>query len=302
MKKIFYLFLLTFLLNSLSLFSLQTEKFQSSSGVTFELTYRAIQPGEIIMAVLKESPSVKEVSIRFLGKEYFLRKRDNNSEPFVFIGLDLSLKPSLYIMKIYIKKKDSEWEYIQKKISVSVKEFPVKRLWVEEKFVFPPPEVQERIKRESEILGLVYSIVTPHWLAEGKFIIPTPGKVVPNFGEKRFFNNKPRSPHSGVDISSPYGTPVKASSSGKVVLARDLYFAGKTVIIDHGLGLFSLYCHFSQIKVKRGQFISKGEIIGKVGATGRVTGPHLHWGVKLLGSRIDPLSLLSLPLEAVSNK
>jgi murein DD-endopeptidase MepM/ murein hydrolase activator NlpD len=90
---------------------------------------------------------------------------------------------------------------------------------------------------------------------------------------------------------------VKASNSGEVVLAKELYFAGKTVIIDHGLGLFTLYCHFSNLRVKRGELVKKGAIIGEVGATGRVTGPHLHWGVKLWGARIDPFSLLSLPLD-----
>jgi murein DD-endopeptidase MepM/ murein hydrolase activator NlpD len=100
-----------------------------------------------------------------------------------------------------------------------------------------------------------------------------------------------------VDISAPTGTPVWASNSGEVALRSDLYFSGKTVIIDHGLGLFSLYCHFSKIKVKRGQVVRKGDIIGEIGATGRVTGPHLHWGVKILGDRVDPFSLLSLNFD-----
>jgi murein DD-endopeptidase MepM/ murein hydrolase activator NlpD len=97
-----------------------------------------------------------------------------------------------------------------------------------------------------------------------------------------------------VDISSPFGDPVKASNSGKVVVANDLYYAGKTVILDHGLGVFSLYCHFSEIAVELGDEVSKGGVIGKIGATGRVTGPHLHWGIRVLESRIDPLSLLAL--------
>lgn len=292
-KKILFLFLL----NPLFLLSLQNETLQSPSRVTFEFTWRTLQPGEVIMVVLRENPSVKKVTIRFLEREYQIGNRDAGLAHLAFIGLDLAVKPDSYIMKLYIEKIDGEWEIVQKEIPVFTKEFPVKRLWVEEKFVTPPPSMRERIKREAEILRLIYSVITPKWLGEGKFILPCSGEVKPNFGERRIYNNKPRSSHSGVDISSSYGDHVKASNSGKVVWANDLYFSGKTVIIDHGLGLFSLYCHFSKVKVKRGQFVRKGEVIGEIGATGRVTGPHLHWGVKLLGSRVDPFSIISLPLE-----
>lgn len=300
MKKVI-LFLFIFIsisfLNPLFLLSLQNETLQSPSGVTFEFNWRTLQPGEVIMVVLRENPSVKKVNIQFLGREYQLGNIDAGLAQFAFIGLDLGVKPDSYIMKVYIEKIDGNWEIVQKEITVFAKKFPIKKLWVDERFVTPPPSVRERIKREAEILGLIYSVVSPRWLGEGKFILPCSGEVNPNFGERRIYNNKPRSSHSGVDISSPYGDPVKASNSGKVVWANDLYFAGKTVIIDHGLGLFTLYCHFSKLKVKRGQFVRKGEVIGEIGATGRVTGPHLHWGVKLLRSRIDPFSLLSLPLD-----
>jgi len=174
------------------------------------------------------------------------------------------------------------------------REFPTKKLWVNERFVTPPEDSLERIKRESELLSAVYGMYTPMWLGEGAFIIPSDGELAPNFGERRFFNNQPRSPHSGIDISSPFGSDVKASNSGSVVVANDLYYAGKTVVIDHGLGVFSLYCHFSRIKVRIGDQISKGDVIGEVGATGRVTGPHLHWAFKVSGSRVDPMSLLDL--------
>jgi len=297
MKRSFFLFLLNFFLVSSSLLSFQKEYLHSSSGTILEFTYRALEPGEVIMVSLKDTPTVKEVTLQFLGKEYPLKKSDADLESFTFIGLDLDTEPDLHIMKVLIIEEGGTWEYIQKEIHVAAKEFPVRKLWVDEKFVTPPPEAWERIEREAEILSYIYRVNTPRWLGEGKFIIPTPHDVVPNFGERRIFNNNPRSPHSGVDISSPFGTPVKASNSGRVVLAKELYFAGKTVLIDHGLGLFTLYGHLSNIKVKRGEFVKKSEIIGEVGATGRVTGPHLHWGVKLLGSRIDPFSLLSLPFE-----
>jgi murein DD-endopeptidase MepM/ murein hydrolase activator NlpD len=104
----------------------------------------------------------------------------------------------------------------------------------------------------------------------------------------------PRSPHSGADFVSPEGTPIRAPNAGTIVLARDLYFSGNTVVIDHGLGLFSLVAHLSAMEVKEGETVDAGAIVGRVGATGRVTGPHLHWAVRANGARVDPLSLLAV--------
>jgi len=154
--------------------------------------------------------------------------------------------------------------------------------------------VRDRIAWEAELLHTLTSIITPRWLASGPFILPHDGRMAPNFGERRVYNNVPRSTHSGVDIAAPAGDPVRASNTGRVVLARELYFSGNTVILDHGLGLFTLYCHFSRIHVRRGDLVQKGDVIGFVGSTGRSTGPHLHWGARILRSRVDPLALLNL--------
>jgi murein DD-endopeptidase MepM/ murein hydrolase activator NlpD len=108
------------------------------------------------------------------------------------------------------------------------------------------------------------------------------------------FNGEPRSPHSGADFLSGTGTPIKAPNSGRIVAARELYFSGNTVIIDHGLGLFSMLAHLSQLDVREGDLVSAGQIVGLVGATGRVTGPHLHWALRVSGARIDPVSALAL--------
>jgi len=113
-------------------------------------------------------------------------------------------------------------------------------------------------------------------------------------GVRRVFNGQPRQPHAGADLLSPAGTPILAPSDGRVVLARDLYFTGNTVVIDHGLGLFSLFAHLSTIGVHAGDTVPGGATIGLVGATGRVTGPHLHWAMRLNGARVDPLSVLAL--------
>jgi murein DD-endopeptidase MepM/ murein hydrolase activator NlpD len=115
-----------------------------------------------------------------------------------------------------------------------------------------------------------------------------------NFGHRRIFNDQPRAPHSGTDLAASTGTAVGSSNAGRVVLAKNLFFSGNAVFVDHGLGLFSVYLHLSRIDVEVGEMVAPGQIIGLVGATGRVTGPHLHWGVRVLGARIDPFSLLDM--------
>ena len=297
MKKVFLLFLLFIYLNPICLFSLQEEQLLTPSGVTVDFVCRAFKPGEVIVVAIKDDSSVKNAWIRFLERRYPMGKSETNAGLLTFIGLDLGLKPGSYEMEIFIDKALGEREYIKKQISILAKEFPLKKLWVDEKFVTPPPEFNERIRREGKILKVIYGITTEQWLGKGFFILPSSGKATPNFGERRIFNNKPRSPHRGIDIKVPYGTPVKASNSGRIVLASDLYFAGKTVIIDHGMSVFTMYCHFSKIRVTRGKLVKKGEIIGEIGATGRVTGPHLHWAVKVSGISVDPFSILSLTFE-----
>lgn len=265
-------------------------------GVSIDLNYRALSPGEVIRVTIQENQTLSRVRIEFSGKIYDLRRRVSPAQWMAFVGLDLDMQPGIYIMNFTFLYQGGKTEKKKEAVRVEPKDFPVKHLWVDEKYVSPPSEVIERIQVESALLSSLYQKYSQEWYGDGKFVVPCIGEIAPNFGQRRFFNQKPRSPHSGVDISAPTGTPVKASNSGKVILATDLYFSGSTVIIDHGLGVISMYCHFSKIDVERGQFVNKGDKIGEVGATGRVTGSHLHWGIKVLNSRVDPFSFVSLDL------
>ena len=126
------------------------------------------------------------------------------------------------------------------------------------------------------------------------FTQPLQGRLSTPFGVKRFINKQPRNPHSGIDIAAPTGTPVRAAAAGVVSLTGEHFFAGKSVYIDHGCDTFSMYFHLDSIAVQDGQTVARGDIIGRVGATGRATGPHLHWGMRMYGTPIDPFSLLAL--------
>ena len=170
-------------------------------------------------------------------------------------------------------------------------------LSVAPKFVTPSPEALKEIEEESKVKTLVFASSSPGPLWAGDFRAPVTSEPTDSFGTRRMFNKKLASIHKGADFRAPMGTPVHAANSGVVVLARPLYYEGNCVIIDHGMGLFTLSMHFSRIDVKQGQHVNKGDLLGLSGATGRVTGPHLHWAVRWEGAYLDPLKLLKLNLS-----
>jgi murein DD-endopeptidase MepM/ murein hydrolase activator NlpD len=158
--------------------------------------------------------------------------------------------------------------------------------------VEPSVEDLARIARETEIIRRVFTTWTDRPLTSLQFAAPARGRLSSVFGLRRYFNDQPRQPHSGIDIAGPVGTPVTAPHAGIVVNTGEYFFNGKTVFIDHGQGLISMFNHLSRITVRRGARVGAGEKIGEIGMTGRVTGPHLHWTVSLNNSRVDPALFL----------
>jgi murein DD-endopeptidase MepM/ murein hydrolase activator NlpD len=178
---------------------------------------------------------------------------------------------------------------------VKAKTFNTRRLTVDPDFVNPPASEAARIERETAAVAAAWAGNSgPNPVRELAFILPVPHKANSAFGTRSIFNGKPRNSHSGADFLSPAGTPIKSPAAGKVVIADNLYFSGGTVMVDHGLGIVSLFAHMSRILVKAGDDVAQGDVLGLVGATGRVTGPHLHWTVHVNGARVDPLSLIAL--------
>ncbi|MEE2784336.1 MAG: M23 family metallopeptidase [Pseudomonadota bacterium] len=163
-----------------------------------------------------------------------------------------------------------------------------------EAMVTPPDDVRERIQEESRRQRRLYIQHRPEQSVDDGFMKPLQGITTSLFGHKRFFNGKPRSPHSGLDIAADTGTPIAAAGGGTITLSDALYFNGNTIFIDHGKGLVTMYCHMSKLDVREGASVNKGQTIGRVGSTGRATGPHLHWSVSLNGVRVNPTLFMQL--------
>jgi len=211
------------------------------------------------------------------------------------LGVDLEQAAGEYKLSVSDKMGESETVSCSASIGVREGKFATERLKVAPNFVEPNAEQLARAEEERKRLREIFATVTPEKLWRGAFRIPLDGvKTGGNFGRRRVLNGQPGSPHSGVDFPAPTGTPVHAAQRGRVVLAEELYFPGNTVIVDHGLGVYTLYAHFSEIDVKAGDMVETGTVLGKVGATGRVTGPHLHWGLTVNRSRVSGLAIVAL--------
>ena len=262
--------------------------------ITFTHKERSLKPGEVILLKARSTRPLKALKVEAFDHEFPAFDDSGGLKWSALIGIDLSTKPGRYRLKMTGVDRDGKSVVAGRILSISTKRFPTRRLAVDEKFVTPPADVTARIEEEGKRVKEIFASVTPDKFWSGPFRVPVPGEVISAFGKRNIYNNKPRSPHSGTDFRGKIGTPIRAPNAGRIVLAEDLYYSGKTVIVDHGFGLYSYLGHMSEFSVKEGDRIKAGEILGKVGATGRVTGPHLHWTVRLMTTLIDPMSLVSV--------
>lgn len=210
------------------------------------------------------------------------------------IGIDLDVKPGIYPIEVAVTPTGSGAITSVRKLTVIDKKYPVRRLRVAPNFVDPPASEIARIQEEAAALQTIFDAAGSPRQWQGAFHAPVSDPPNSSFGARSIYNGQPRSPHSGTDFSAKAGTPVMAPASGLVALARPLYFTGNTVVLDHGLGLYSLLAHLQEIGVKEGDHITRGDVVGLVGGTGRVTAPHLHWSVRLNNARVDPLAVLAV--------
>lgn len=228
-----------------------------------------------------------------LGKEKIYFYPAENHFFSALIGVDVEAKPS--VAKLGVKVKSTGGAQRQTEIHLKIKE----KSFHKESFNVPPsfdqmsPETLDEIRREREAFARAFATTAPERLWDTPFIRPVPQDAsASSFGSRRIINGVARAPHTGTDLSAPAGTEVVATNHGRVALVGNFFFAGGSVVLDHGGGLFSMYFHLSEFKVEEGALVRKGDVLALSGGSGRVTGPHLHWGVRLNNTRVDPLDLL----------
>ena len=259
------------------------------------LTPAMVQPGSPELIVIS-TLNAKSVSGSWLGHklEFF----PQGQRWIALAGVDVETPPGTTIAKISAETGEGELDLSQT-IEIHPAHYRTGSLTVSPKFVEPGPDEQKVIAADAEIKAKVFASSAAEPLWHGSFRAPVLAKPTDSFGTRRMFNGKLASIHKGMDFHAAKGTVVRASNSGIVVLARPLYYEGNCVIIDHGLGLYTLSMHFSRIDVHEGQRVKSGDKLGLSGATGRVTGPHLHWAVRWENAYLDPGKLLRLNLNAI---
>jgi len=260
-----------------------------AAAIQIAVHARAVQPGELVVLTITLPEHRDLVRVRAFDRDVAaFAASDREWE--ALVGVDLDTRPGAYAVTVDAGAGLTATETL----TVAAKKFPTRRLTVDEDFVTPPASVQDRIERDAKLLATTWAHPSPERLWSTPFVRPVPQAANSRFGTRTIFNGKPRNPHGGADFLSPAGTPIRAPGGGRIVIARDLYFSGNTIVIDHGLGVFSMLAHLSSIGVHEGERVEPGQVVGLVGATGRVTGPHLHWAVRANGARVDPLSVLAL--------
>jgi murein DD-endopeptidase MepM/ murein hydrolase activator NlpD len=265
-------------------------------GTTLFLMSLAAFQGQALEIVLPHEAGLASAAVEWNGRTAAFAHDGDQWR--ALIGVDLEADPGTHVAKIVVHFADERTETREQKIEVTASTFPTTHLEVEPRYVELSPEDAARSAREERTIAAIYATTTPERLWQAPFAAPLDGVGGGrNFGHRRVFNGEPRAPHSGADLTAATGTPVRAANRGRVVLSENLFFSGNAVFLDHGLGVYSVYLHLSAIQVKEGEVVGQGEVVGLAGATGRVTGPHLHWGVRVLGARVDPFTLLSLGRE-----
>jgi murein DD-endopeptidase MepM/ murein hydrolase activator NlpD len=275
-----------------------------TAGTTLRLSAPEASQGSLLLIELKSAKPLAEVQGEW-GERIvpWWQEGADRARRRGLLGVDLEKAPGEYELKITGQTASGERIGCDVMVAVAKGQFATEKLQVEKQFVEPSPEQVKRANDERQRLRDIFDRVTPERLWDGPFRIPLDGVTTgSNFGKRRILNGNPGSPHGGMDLPGTTGTPVHAAQRGRVALAEELFFSGNTVVVDHGLGIYTFYGHLSEIDVKTGDSLETGTVLGKVGATGRVTGPHLHWGLTVERARVNPLLLVKLlgnsPVEA----
>lgn len=253
-----------------------------------------VKQGEVCVVTASGPGSMKSAYGVFRGENFSMVFEEQNGTYVGLLGIDMEIQPARYEVKVGATDgKGTEYSSAHS-LKVEKVDFGVQRLSLPSHMVDLDAKTLQRVNKESRQLKALFQAYRDERVWRGAFIRPVDGELSASFGLRRIMNDQPRSPHTGIDLVAEEGTPVLASNSAVAVLVDELFFGGKSVILDHGCGIYSMYFHLSEVLVVQGDRVSKEAILGRVGTTGRSTRPHLHWGIRMNGARVDPLSLLRL--------
>jgi murein DD-endopeptidase MepM/ murein hydrolase activator NlpD len=261
--------------------------------------------GQVLLVKVPLSDEATEVKGTFLDRTIPFFREIRPGEPAGYLGLvgiDMQDAPGTYELVVTIRNGEHPAQRRSYHVLVTKEKFAVEHLTLPKDKVDLDDKTLARWKMEQEQVRRALADNSALRLWQSGFIEPVNGKRTGIFGSVRIMNGQPRNPHNGEDIGAPLGTDVAATNDGVVRLTVDHVFSGRGIFVDHGLGFYSMYFHLSEILVKDGDLVKAGQIIGRVGASGRATGPHLHWGVKLNGARVNPYALLDLPFKNGSSR
>jgi murein DD-endopeptidase MepM/ murein hydrolase activator NlpD len=255
--------------------------------------------GQVLVVKVKGEEQATEVKGTFQNRTIPFFREFRPGEPAGYIGLlgiDMQDEPGTYELSVEVNQGEQA-KQLSFNVQVAKEKFAVEHLKLPKDKVDLDEKSTARWKAEQQLVREALAENSRLRLWHSNFVEPVSGKRTGIFGSVRIMNGQARNPHNGEDIGAPMGADVAATNDGIVRITVDHIFSGKGVFVDHGLGFYTMYFHLSEILVKDGDLVTAGQIIGKVGATGRATGPHLHWGVKLNGARVNPYSLLDLPFK-----
>ena len=261
----------------------------TSPALEVAVSPQEVFPGDAFVIKVTDAKVSKLPPAFCMGKKYYFSRCGEHC--LIAVGaVEIKTNPGVYPVNVRTGGK-------RKSIDIIVKpgSFPTMELTMPEEEIFLSPGNLARAKKEERKLRSVFQKVN-HRLWEGDFLLPLNNEISSQYGTKRIFNKKRISPHKGMDIRGREGEEVRASNRGRVMLAEELFFGGNTIILDHGLGIYSLYMHLLKASVRPGEMVSKGDVVGLVGSSGRSSGPHLHFGIKIMNANVNPLSLVALDL------
>lgn len=268
--------------------------FDDGPSIRLDVQGNAVQGDPLLLALSTDKPA-EYAEGEFLGQK--LRFDPLGERLIVLAAVGRNTKPGAYDCAVVVLFEDGMTARFNKQIIIGGHDFPAQSLSVDPSFVHLSTEDLERVRRDNAAAAKAYASSGPKRLWNEPFVIPAEAEWSAPFGVRRMFNGEERSYHSGADIAVVTGTPVHSANRGRVALVMDMFFGGNTILVDHGQSVFTGYMHLSEFKVKEGEMVERGQLIGLSGATGRVTGPHLHWMLRINDIKCNAAGLLEMKLN-----